>query len=41
MKEFLNLLVGEDFTTADIIPAITTFAGLLALLSIVSIIENL
>jgi hypothetical protein len=41
MKEFFNLLVGEDFTTADIIPAIKTFAGLILILSIVTFIENL
>ena len=41
MKNFLMLLIGEDFTTADIIPAIKTFIGLIALLSLVSFIENL
>lgn len=41
MKEFISLMIGEDFTTADILPALTTFAGLIALLSIVSIIEKL
>jgi hypothetical protein len=41
MKEFFNLLVGEDFTTADIIPAIKTFAGLILILSIVTLIEKL
>jgi hypothetical protein len=41
MKNFLMLLIGEDFTTADIIPAIKTFLGLIALLMLVSFIENL
>jgi hypothetical protein len=41
MKEFLNLMIGEDFTTADIIPAIKTFAGLILILSIVTFIEKL
>jgi len=41
MKNFISLMLGEDFTTADIIPAIKTFAGLILLLSIVSLIENL
>ncbi len=41
MKEFLNLMIGEDFTTADIILAIKTFAGLILILSIVTIIEKL
>lgn len=34
-------MLGEDFTKADIIPAIKTFACLILLLTIVSIIENL
>jgi hypothetical protein len=41
MKNFLMLLIGEDFTTADIILAIKTFLGLIALLSLVSFIEKL
>ena len=41
MKNFFMLLIGEDFTTADIIPALKTFAGLILILTIVSIIENL
>jgi hypothetical protein len=34
-------MLGEDFTSADIIPAIKTFAGLILILTIVSLIENL
>jgi len=41
MKNFLKLMIGEDFTKADIWPAIKTFAALLILLSIVSFIEQL
>ena len=41
MKQFMSLMIGEDFTTADIIPAIKTFLGLIALLSLISFIENL
>jgi hypothetical protein len=41
MKEFIKLMIGEDFTTADIIPAIKTFAGLILILSIVTLIEKL
>jgi hypothetical protein len=41
MKNFISLMIGEDFTTADIIPAIKTFAGLILILSIVTLIEKL
>jgi hypothetical protein len=41
MKNFLKLMIGEDFTTADIIPAIKAFGALMLLLTIISIIEKL
>lgn len=41
MKNFFKLLIGEDITIADIIPALIQFGQLLLLLSAVSIIENL
>lgn len=41
MKNFFKLLIGEDFTIADIIPAMITFGKLALLLTAVSIIENL
>jgi hypothetical protein len=41
MKNFISLMLGEDFTLADIIPAIKLFGALILLLSIVSLIENL
>lgn len=41
MKNFFMLLIGEDTTTADIIPAIKTFLALMLILTIVSIIEKL
>lgn len=41
MKNFFNLMIGEDFNTADIKPALKTFAGLILILTIVSIIEKL
>ena len=34
-------MIGEDFTTADIIPAIKAFFALMLILTIVSIIEKL
>lgn len=41
MKNFFKLMIGEDFTTADIIPAIKTFVGLMLFLTLISLIENL
>lgn len=41
MKNFLKLMIGEDFTTADIIPAMIVFGKLMLLITAVSIIEKL
>lgn len=41
MKNFLKLMIGEDFTTADIIPALMLAAKLALILTIVSILEKL
>ena len=41
MKNFLKLMIGEDFTKDDILPALAYFGGLMLLLTIISIIEKL
>lgn len=41
MKNFISLMIGEDFTTADIKPALILAGKLALILTIVSIIENL
>lgn len=41
MKNFFKLLIGEDFTTADIMPAFKAFGFLIFILSIVTLIEKL
>lgn len=41
MKNFLKLMIGEDFTKDDVIPFLCYFGGLMLLLTIVSIIEKL
>jgi hypothetical protein len=41
MKKFFKMLIGEDFTTADIFPFIKAMGVLFLLLSIVTIIEKL
>ena len=41
MKNFLNLMIGEDFNTADIKPALILAGKVILILTIVSIIENL
>jgi len=41
MKQFISLMIGEDFTTADIKPALILAGKVILILTIVSIIENL
>jgi hypothetical protein len=41
MKQFISLMIGEDFTTADIKPALILVGKVILILTIVSIIENL
>lgn len=41
MKNFISMMIGEDFTTADILPALIVFGKLILILTAVSIIENL
>ncbi len=41
MKNFFMLLIGEDFTTADIKPALILAGKVILILTIVSILENL
>ncbi len=41
MKNFISLMIGEDFTTADIKSALILAAKLALILTIVSIIEKL
>jgi hypothetical protein len=41
MKKFFKMLIGEDFTTADIIPCAKAMAALFLMLLLVTIIEKL
>jgi len=41
MKQFISLMIGEDFNTADIKPALILAGKVILILTIVSIIENL
>lgn len=41
MKNFVTLMLGEDLTTADIIPAIKLIARILLAITIISFIESL
>ena len=41
MKQFISLMIGEDFNTADIKPALILVGKVILILTIVSILENL
>lgn len=41
MKQFMSLMIGEDFNTADIKQALILAGKVILILTIVSIIENL
>jgi len=41
MKNFISLLIGEDFNTADIKPTLILVGKVILILTIVSILEKL
>jgi hypothetical protein len=41
MKNFISLMIGEDFKKADIIPALVLIAKILLAITIISFIESL
>lgn len=41
MKNFVNLMLGDDLTTADIIPAMILIGRILLAITIISFIESL
>jgi hypothetical protein len=41
MKNFISLMIGDDITKADIIPALVLIARILLAITIISFIESL